>query len=249
MLRVLLIEDEAPAARRLAALVRAATPACTVVGTADSVAAARRWFAAHPAPDLVLADIELGDGRSLDLFRATRPPCPVIFTTAHDDHLLEAFALHGIAYLLKPVTPAALAAALEKYRALGAQFARSLPAPAAAPAAPARRSRLLAQRGREFHPVALAEVAYFHSADKLTFLVTHAGERRLVNEALADLAAEFTPGDFFRLNRNYLAHAAAVKRFSTLGKGRLLVQLAPRTAEEVVVSQENGAAFRTWAGG
>ena len=247
-LRVLIVEDEAPARDRLADLLAAATPPCGVAGTADCLAAAEKWLRQQPAPDLIFADIQLGDGLSLELFRVTPPPCPVVFTTAHDDYLLEAFATHGIAYLLKPVKPAALDAALQKYRELGRHFTGNLATLAASLAAPVRRQRILAQRGRAFQPVAIADVAYFFSTNKLTFLQTRAGEKCLVNEPLTTLAAELDPAQFFRLNRNYVAHASAVRSFSSVGKGRLAVQLHPPPADEVLVSQEAAAAFRAWAG-
>lgn len=252
MLRALLIEDEAPARERLIGLLAAAQPPVDVIGTADSVRSAAAWLRANPAPDLIFADIQLGDGLSIELFQATPPPCPVIFTTAHDDYLLEAFGTNGIAYLLKPVKLTELATALQKYRTLGAQFVTSLAALAgqllAPPGVTTRRHRLVAQRGASFQPVALSEVAYFFSEHKLTFLVTRTGEKCLVNEPLAALEAELDPREFFRLNRNYLARASAVKSFASVGKGRLVVQLSPRTPEEVVVSQERGAEFRTWVG-
>ncbi|MBA4137248.1 MAG: DNA-binding response regulator [Opitutus sp.] len=252
MLRALIIEDEAPARTRLADLLAKMQPPVAIAGTADSVRSAAVWLRAHPAPELIFADIQLGDGLSLELFRSTPPPCPIIFTTAYDDYLLEAFGAHGIAYLLKPVKPADLAAALQKYRTLGAQFAASLASLAGQLLAPAgvaaKRHRLLAQRGTTFQPVAIADVAYFFSENKLTFLVTRTGEKCLINEPLATLEGELDAREFFRLNRNFLAHVSAVKSFSSVGKGRLSVQLAPRSAEEVIVSQERGADFRAWAG-
>ena len=248
MIRAFIIEDEAPARERVAALLTATTPPCVVAGTADSLAAAASWLRINPAPDLIFADIQLGDGLSLELFQANPPPCPVIFITAHDDYLLEAFAANSIAYLLKPVKPAALEAAVGKFRELGRQFTGSLATLAAALAVPPRRQRILAQRGTSFQPVALADVAYFFSENKLTFLVTRTGEKCLVNEPLTTLAGELDPAQFFRVNRNHLAHISAVKSFASVGKGRLAVQLQPRPAEEVLVSQENAAAFRTWAG-
>ncbi len=248
MIRVFIIEDEAPARDRLAAMLIAAEPACLVAGSADSLAAAGQWLRQHPAPDLILADIQLGDGLSLELFHAAPPPCPVVFTTAHDDYLLEAFATHGIAYLLKPVKPAALEAALRKYRELGRHFTGNLTTLAAALSQSVPRQRILAQRGPTYQPVAIADIAYFFSESKLTFLVTRTGEKCLVNEPLTTLATGLAPTEFFRLNRNFLAHASAVKSFSSVGKGRLAVQLLPRPAEEVLVSQENAADFRAWAG-
>jgi len=248
MLRVFIIEDEAPARERLAALLAATTPPCTVLGTADSVASAEKWLRQNPAPDLIFADIQLGDGLSLELFRTTPPPCPIVFITAHDDYLLEAFTAHSIAYLLKPAKPAAIHDALRTYRELGRHFTGNLATLAADLGKPARRQRILAQRGTAFQPVAIADIAYFFSENKLTFLVTRTGDKCLVNEPLTALATELDPAQFFRVNRNYLAHATAVKSFSSVGKGRLAVQLQPRPADEVLVSQENAAAFRAWAG-
>jgi DNA-binding LytR/AlgR family response regulator len=254
MLRALIIEDEGPALRRLTSLLASADPKVSVLGTADSLAAATRWFAANPPPDLVFADIQLGDGLSVDLFRRSPPPAPVIFTTAHDAFLLEAFAAHGIAYLLKPVKPAELAAALAKHAELGRQYAKSpggvdfaaLAQALAASAKPAGRRRILAQKGNAHVPVSLEDVAYFFSADKLTFLMTRGGERALVNEPLATLEAELDGAEFFRLNRNFLARAGAVRSYTSVGKGRLAVQLAPPAPEEVQVSQERAAEFKAW---
>ena len=246
MIHAFIIEDEAPARERLASLLTATTPPCTVAGTADSLASAGQWLRANPAPDLIFADIQLGDGLSLELFKATPLSCPVVFITAHDDYLLEAFAVHSIAYLLKPVKPAALEAAVKKYRELGRHFAGNLATLAARLEKPAPRQRILAQRGTSFQPVAITDIAYFFSENKLTFLVTRTGEKCLVNEPLGSLAGELD--QFFRINRNYLAHASAVKSFSSVGKGRLTVQLQPRTPDEVQVSQENAADFRAWAG-
>ena len=132
MLRAFLIEDEAPARERLAAMLAETTPACAIAGAADSVAAAEAWLRQNAAPDLIFADIQLGDGLSLDLFRGGPPPCPVVFTTAHDAYMLEAFASHGIAYLLKPVKHAELEGALKKYQELGRHFAGGIAALAVA---------------------------------------------------------------------------------------------------------------------
>ncbi|RZK62461.1 MAG: response regulator, partial [Hymenobacter sp.] len=70
-LTVLILEDEYPAAERLQWLLAQAAPGAQVLAVLDTVAGALAWLAAHPAPDLILSDIQLADGLSLDVFAQT----------------------------------------------------------------------------------------------------------------------------------------------------------------------------------
>ena len=108
------------------------------------------------------------------------------------------------------------------------------------------RQRLVVRRGGEFIAVPAAEAAYFYSDDKLTFLVARDGQRFLVDAPLAELESSLDPLDFFRLNRQYLACAAAIASFRPIGKGKLLVELTPKSRTEVIVSQERAGPFRAW---
>ena len=108
------------------------------------------------------------------------------------------------------------------------------------------RQRFVVRRGAEFVAVSATDCAYFHSDDKLTFLVTRDGQRYLVDATLAALEEELDPEAFLRLNRQVLASAAAIASFRPVGKGKLLVELAPRPRGEVLVSQERASLFRSW---
>ena len=69
----------------------------------DTVAGALAWLGPHPTPDLILSDIRLADGLNFDVFAQTMVRSPVIFTTAYDQHALQAFRANGIGYLPKPL--------------------------------------------------------------------------------------------------------------------------------------------------
>jgi DNA-binding LytR/AlgR family response regulator len=248
VIRVAIIEDERPAREHLERAVARADAQAEVVAQLDSVAAAVAWLRSNPAPDLVLADIQLSDGLALDVFEQTELGCPVVFCTAYDEYLTEAMRHNGIDYLLKPIRDRDVADALAKYRRLSEHFGARLRAFAGqvrAGAAPERR-RLLVRSGEEFIAVPLSRVAYFEVEDKLVALITVDQSRFAIDRPLAELEAELTQGDFFRVNRQYLVHARAVERFRPYFKGRLLVYLSPAARTEVVVSQENAARFRAW---
>lgn len=254
MIRTVVIEDEPPARDRLVAALAKLELQIEVVATLASVAESLAWFEQHPAPDLVFADVQLADGLSLEVFEGLAPSFPIIFCTAFDEYLLDALGQNGIAYLLKPYSPAQLREAIEKYRRLEAHFARKLASLTRAliPERGSRR-RLLARSGDAFVAVAYDEIAYFGVRDGLTDLVHRDGRRLALDRTLADVEAELDSSEFrvefFRLNRQFLAHADAIVRFSPWFKGRLLVELAPPAGEDVIVSQPNAARFRSWIAG
>jgi two-component system LytT family response regulator len=195
---------------------------------------------------LILADVRLSDGLSLRVFDDVRIACPVVFTTAHDDYVMKALERNAIDYLLKPIEAKRLAQALDKYLRLREHFGGKLAALAgdlsAAAASPAR---VLARSGSGFVAVPVERIAWITTEYKQTVLVDRAGKRFLLEEALGDVEARLG-ARVFRLNRQYLASASAVVGFTSAGHGRVLVQLDPRTDDDVVVSQESAAAFKAW---
>jgi len=247
-LRAFIAEDEPPARERLQAALHRVAPWVAVVGQADTVRGTQAWLAAEPAPDLLLADIQLADGLSLELFADGRLLLPTIFTTAYDRFALDAFRALAVDYLLKPVSEPALAAALHKLQQLRQGFGADVRT-WLQQAVPSRPQRLVGRRGAVHQVLPLGQVAYLVSQDKLTWAVAHDGQRLLLDRALAELEAELDAKRFFRLNRQLLAAAEAVLQFTPAGKGRLRVKLHPDLGAEVWVSQERAAEFRAWLAG
>ena len=269
-LRILILEDEYPAAERLQRLLAQAAPGAEVLAVLDTVAGAVAWLASQPAPSLILSDIQLADGLSLDVFAQVLVRCPVIFTTAYDQYALQAFRANGIDYLLKPLKLAELQAALAKLAALRAggpaaelaPVAAPLPSPASAPAFPIERlldalpqpqrpykTRFLVRQGENLLPLPTAEAAWFWSRHETVTLATHDGRRFVVDYTLEQLEGLLNPGQFFRLNRQFLAQLPAVRRLLPHLGGKLLVELAPAPTDEVLVSKEKASAVKSWLEG
>ena len=248
-MKVAIVEDEPLARQMLADCIRQCKGDVEIVAALEGVADTVAWLEAHGQPDLLFVDIQLGDGTSFDIFRRSRLNCPVVFTTAYDDHVLEAFQSNGIDYLLKPIRRDKVATALEKYERLKGHFVSDHAAVSRAltkPSAP--RERFLVRRGSEFVPVRTVEVAYFFSEHKLVFLVTRDGKRHVLDKTLSEVEHELESTRFFRVNRNFLASIDSIARCTPHGKGKLLVQLTPSCGAEVTVSQERASDFKRWLG-
>ncbi len=251
-MRLFLVEDEAPARERLIETIARVEPGAQIAGVAASVREAQVWLAAHPAPDLMLLDVQLADGLSFELFADDAVRCPAIFATAYDEFVLEAFKANAIDYVLKPVSDEAMARAFTTYRRLRTHFSADVARLAADLAAlPSRaRQRILARSGAGFVSLRLDEIGCFVSIDKATWAIDLDGKRHLVDGSLAQLADELDAQRFFRINRQVVVAAAAVRGFRPAGKGRLTVDLVPQAGAgvTVVVTQERAAAFRHWLG-
>ncbi|GAA4384654.1 LytTR family DNA-binding domain-containing protein [Hymenobacter koreensis] len=257
-MKVLLLEDEYPAAERLQRLLAQAAPEAQVVAHHDTVAATVAWLQTNPAPDLILADIHLADGLSLDVFDQLVVNSPVVFTTAYDAYALRAFKANSVDYLLKPVKLAELQAALQKLRQwrsptpaaseVAQRLERLLDGLTELPGRPTK-TRFLVRHGEQLLPVLTTDVAWFQSRNETVTLVTHAGQRYLVEYTLEQLEQLLDPKHFFRLNRQFLAQLAAVQRLHPWFNGKLKLDLIPAPAEEVLVSREKAAAVKSWLEG
>ncbi|MBX2796348.1 MAG: LytTR family DNA-binding domain-containing protein [Myxococcales bacterium] len=247
-MRVALIEDEVPALEHLELLLGRIAPDCTVVARLRTVRQLREWLAGAPGRcDLIVADIQLGDGLSLDALGDSEWSVPVVFATAHDHYMADALRGNGIAYVLKPVGEAELAAALRKVRSLEQHFVGSLRALAQRlePLAPLR---LVGRRGLDWVGVDAADIRWIRVRHSTTTATTADGATVMLEQPLNKLSEMLQPRGFFRVNRWYLVSLAAVVRVRSVGRGRLAVLLEPPADEPVEVPQTHAAQFRTWFG-
>lgn len=253
-MRVLLLEDEPLTAQQLASQLHQYDPTMEVLATLPSVAAAAAWLRANPAPDLLFLDIHLEDDLVFQLFAEVPVHTPVIFTTAYDEYLLQAFRAHSIDYLLKPIAYEKLVAALEKYRALRAHFAAppdlaALLRLVARPAEATYRKRFLISLGAKLHSVAVAEVAYFFLDERTAWLTTRQGTTLPLDISLDKVAQQLDPRQFFRVSRQYVVSLAAIATVHAYATSRLKLELRPAPRHEVLVSRERVAEFKEWLGG
>jgi two-component system response regulator LytT len=270
-MKVVIIEDEEWAARQTASLLLAYNPAAQVVAVLRSVEAALAWFAAHPMPDLLFSDIELLDGNVFELYTQVTVSCPIIFVTAYDQFLLQAFQANGIAYLLKPFDAAQFNTTLDKYVALHASFTQ---APAEAPpaeAAPAPgpalneaivqelswalqhnsrsyKRRFSVRKRNSLYILAVDDVMCLQADEGVVFAIDKQSARFPLAGTLTELEQQLDPSQFFRINRSELVNILYVERVEAYSKNRLAVKLK-NSVLELVSSTAHTPGFRKWLDG
>lgn len=252
-MKVLIIEDEAPAARRLQVLLTSLLPEANLLGPCDTAETAIAAIKENQ-PDLLLCDIELANGLSFRIWEESTVNCPVIFVTAYDQYAVRAFRINSLDYLLKPIKESELATALERFKLMQQpQFSSSLVTEllsAVKSRGPQFRTRILTTQGRELVPMPIEEIAHFYSEDRLCFALSKAGKSLLVSESISRLAEELNPSDWFQINRGQLVHIDSVAKASPYLNHRLKLSLKPASSNQSdVVARERVAEFKTWMGG
>jgi len=204
-MKVLVVDDEAPARRRLTRML-SELKNVEVAGEAEDGEAALEQIA-KLKPDALFLDIRMPklDGLSLAARWSDLPP--IIFVTAYDEHAVKAFEVNAVDYLLKPVRPERLEAAVEKLRN---RTPSRIPAAALEAVSPAKGTRIVTTQRGVIRFFEAKDIVRFWSSDKYT-LFTTAGEEQMTEEPLDSLEARLTAHGFMRVHRAELIQLTQVK--------------------------------------
>ena len=249
-MRILIIEDELPAARRIEQLIRQQRPQVEILAVIDSISEAVKWFAQNPAPELILMDIHLADGLSFDIFQSIKIQSMVIFTTAYDQYAIRAFKVNSIDYLLKPIDALELKSALDKYdqvRGNTVSFDYSMLNGMLDNLKNRNyRERFLVKFGNAFTYIQAQEMRFCYAEDSLVFTRLADGKKYSLDHTLEQLEQLLNPTHFFRINRKILLHIDAVDKIHPYFNNRLKLELQPSPGFEIVVSRERVQDFKNW---
>jgi two-component system, LytTR family, response regulator len=231
-MKTLIVDDE-PLARRELRRLLSAHPSIQVAGEAADIEEARERIESL-APELVFLDIQMPGGSGFELLAQLDRVPRIIFTTAFDRYAVKAFDVNALDYLLKPIEPERLAAALNKLKA-----ALAAPRPEVTEDSPLE--QLFVRDGPRCWFIPLREVSVF-SAEGNYVRLKWGSERPLLGRSLATLEGKLDPQRFFRANRQQIINLEFIARVE-LGVGGLLhVEL--NDGGEIRISRRQTRLFR-----
>lgn len=249
-MRVVIIEDEQLAARRLENMILTANQQIQVVAKLESVEESVEWFRNNPHPDLIFLDIHLEDDLSFVIFDKVQVNSPIIFTTAFDEYAIRAFKLKSIDYLLKPIVQEELNNAIRKYKDLVTPAQQMVDLSSIYSLItrqnPAYKERFSITVGQKIKTFTVPEIGYFYSTEGISFMVLKNKSEYPVDDSLEELTQQLNPKDFFRINRKYLVKIDSIANVHIYPKSHLKLELAPLPKEEVFVSIDKVTAFKKW---
>ncbi|MBL7985684.1 MAG: response regulator transcription factor [Flavobacteriales bacterium] len=231
-MKALIIDDERLARKELAGLLEG-YDGIHIVGEAANADEAEERIA-ELKPDLLFLDINMPGRDGFQLLESLERSPLVIFVTAYDEHALHAFQVNALDYLMKPIDPARLEAAISK-----------LPRPKDSDV-PERQilgleDQIFLKDGERCWFVGLKDVRLFESEGNYV-RVRFNDQKPLVLRSLNKLEEKLDPHVFFRANRKHIVNLRYVEKIDPWFSGGLNVKL--KTGEEVEVSRRQAARFK-----
>jgi DNA-binding LytR/AlgR family response regulator len=245
MIKTVIIEDERLIADEFKRMLLNVSRDTEILGSFATVKESVDYLSVNEAPDLIFSDVQLPDGLSFDIFHQVEVKSPVVFVTAYDNFILNAFENNGIDYLLKPVDERDLKKTLLKYNTLknhfgnSQSFVRSL--------FKKHKTRLLVKKGIENISIRIDDIVIIYTENKLVYIVDKDGKKFIADKHLGELEQDLDPNTFFRVNRQYIINIGFVKSYKAYEKVKLQIDLTmPDLHHQIIVSQEMAPCFRKW---
>jgi len=250
-MRVIIIEDELKTAKELKNMLEELDNEIVVETVLRSVSAAIDWLKAHPTPELIFSDIQLGDGLSFEIFREVHTEAPVVFCTAFDEYAIRAFESNSIDYLLKPIEEGMLQKSLEKYL----RFKEHL---ITASQQGANLKKVLAQLDTNYKqtilvhyrekiiPIRITDVQVIYASNGTVSLYTATDKSYPLQYTIEQLETMLNPHQFFRANRKFIINRDFISNIEHYFNRKLFVATKTEAPEKIIVSKIKAQAFLKW---
>jgi DNA-binding LytR/AlgR family response regulator len=243
----LIAEDEPVLRLELKEALARLWPELEVVAEAeDGIEALRFLGTMHP--DVLLLDIQMPGVNGLEVAKQASGRCHVVFVTAYDKHAVAAFEQGAVDYVMKPISPARLGAAIARVKEkLESQPARleDLLTTLSRTLQPRKEyiRWIKASQGQDLRLITIDEVCYFQSDNKYTLVVTPTQES-LIRRPIRELLDELDPALFWQIHRGIVINVTAIAGVARDIGGRLRVKFKDRK-ETLQVSEAYTHLFRS----
>ena len=248
-MKIVLIEDEAPAIEKLERYLLKYDPTFEIVAKLQSISTSVDWFSDnHNSFDLIFMDIQLSDGLSFEIFSKITIEKPIIFITAFDEYAIDAFKVNSVDYILKPVTFTDLSKALRKHEKLRASYSINDAVENVTTIVSKKKvkDRFLVRLGNHIHAVNTSDISLFYAEGRTVFLLTNERKKFIVEYNLEKLVALLDTRLFYRVNRKFIININAINDVIVYSNSRLKITPHIIFDKEIVVSREKVTSFKKW---
>jgi len=251
-MNILILEDEIPAYKKLVSYLEASFGKNVNHDWARSNKDGKA-FLIENTYDFIISDIQLLDGISFDLYNEVSINCPIIFCSAYDDYLFQAFDTNGIAYILKPYTQTDFNKVIEKYEALFKQGNYNMLNTETITALKSAlkdddisyKKRFVIKKAKGIQLLNVLDISIIEASGDFCIATDFNKNRYTISQTISSIYSQLNPKKFFRINRSELVNIDYINNIESHFKNRLLITMQG-IKDKVMTSSSNTAEFRKW---
>lgn len=253
MYKILIIEDEAPARKKLKRYLKQACNSYKIVGELETVAEAKSLLTQTHEIDLIFSDIELRDGNVFEVYKGLSINCPIIFATAYNEFLMKAFEANGIDYLLKPYS-------FERFSNAWDKFIRLKGSPSInynelmgtihhlLKDNQDYKEQFAIKTHKEIYFLKVEDIVCFQADNGIIFAFDKKNKRHIMPQTVfKDIELFLDPKKFFRINRSESVQRKFIDKIERYTKNTVSIYLNSKS-KIVRTSQNNTGEFNAWLG-
>ncbi|MBW1296289.1 LytR/AlgR family response regulator transcription factor [Aquimarina litoralis] len=255
MIKIVLIEDESPARKKLKNYLDKLGEPYVVIKEIETVTETLSFFKTLPEVDIIFSDIELRDGNVFEAYDKITMNYPIIFATAYNDFWMNAFETNGIEYLLKPFSYARFEKAWNKYKTLKNKMSTNTNELLGVLDNYYQRKLASETVYKDYIPIKSSNEIYFLKVNDITFFQSDYGvifaydtvnKKHLLNQtSLKEIQEILNPEVFFKINRSEIVNRNYIEKISRYTKNTVAIQIK---SHHLKTSQNNTASFNSWVG-
>ena len=249
-MRILIIEDEKKMRDKLLSCVETYNSQWEIAGQFEAISDALSFLKNNPNIDLILSDIELADGNIMQAIGQFPLKIPIIFITAYNQYLQEAFQANSIHYITKPFNYEQIENALKKFEQLRQDFKAFQIKDIGKLLSKIQnqthyfKSRFLSQQGRRLVVLEAKNISFFEAEQGVVFAYCKEKRMLLKEKSLQQLEELLNPYNFFRINRHQIVHKNYIQGIEPFDKNSIAIKL--KQGKTLKTSQGKTKDFRLW---
>lgn len=250
MIKVLLIEDEIPARKKILRFLNDVNESVKIIAEIDTIEKAIT-FLKNNQVDIIFSDIELLDGQAFEIYQQVQVNCPIIFTTAYDQFWMNAFETNGIEYLLKPFSFERFQKAWNKFLTFQKTTDNELVTKLSQLLEKSEvtnfyKKRFAINTTNGFYFLDTVNIILFSAEEGVIFAHDTSGKKHLLAEnTLKVIENQLNPIDIFKINRGEIVIKQYIEKVERYSKNSLAVKVKG-ISKHLIVSQSNTPMFRIW---
>ena len=255
MIRILIIEDESPARKKLKNYLDRSGESIEIVKEIETVKESIEYLSSGPDIDLIFSDIELRDGNVFEAYNKLTVNTPIIFATAYDQFWMNAFETNGIEYLLKPYSFDRFEKAWNKYKALKNKLTenqndifKKLDSyyQSKVEVKPVYKDFIPVKSKGDIYFLKTADITHVIADYGVIFAYDSANKRQTLNQAsLKEVQELLNPDNFFKINRSELVNRNYINKINRYTKNTVAIYINEHVLK---TSQNSTADFNRWMG-